>query len=626
MYISGNSSGNYLTGMTSGLDVDAMVKELMDAERVSYDKLDQKKQYYAWEIDAYQNQLSSIGDFQSEFLNYTNEQSNLLSASTYLSYTCDSSHDAVYASVVDGDLANSSYTIEVLSLATASFSESNKVSSDIEGSVPVDYGILENQSITMTLDGNEQTFIVEDYDNNGSITLLDLQNLINDAFGENKIEITENAGCLKLNTVANSGVHALSISGDESILQALGFTESDHLSNRINLTMSLDELSSEIPFSFDVDGMLTFSINGEHFEFNGETTVEEMINTINSSDAQVDMVYDDIHDTFTLESKVYGAGNQLSFEELGSSFFSTIGCQTIEEGEDAQVLIDDVLMVRNDNTITYDGIAFDIKEVTTEPMTISVVLDETNIKDKIVAFVESYNKLISSIQDTLKEERDYDYDPLTYAQRSEMSEDEIETWEENVKVGILANDSILKDMLTEMRQGLYSPVEGLGISLSDLGISSDSYETGGVLKIDLDQLDGIIESSPNEVVALMTKQSDQYPGTSSARLLDQASQEIRFEEEGLMYRLLDITEKYVADTSDNNGQKGILVEKCGYRDDYTYLNSTMNQKLEQMEDQLYDLEEKLNEKEEKYYREFSVMETYLSQMNSQMQMVQSWFA
>ncbi|MBD3920826.1 flagellar filament capping protein FliD [Paenibacillus sp. PR3] len=42
-----------LTGMSSGLDVESMVKELMKAERIPVNKLQQKKQTIQWKVDAY---------------------------------------------------------------------------------------------------------------------------------------------------------------------------------------------------------------------------------------------------------------------------------------------------------------------------------------------------------------------------------------------------------------------------------------------------------------------------------------------------------------------------------------------------------------------------------------------
>ncbi len=134
----------------------------------------------------------------------------------------------------------------------------------------------------------------------------------------------------------------------------------------------------------------------------------------------------------------------------------------------------------------------------------------------------------------------------------------------------------------------------------------------------------MIDESPQDVVELFTKQSEDYPGTSN-RTLDSVELETRYNEEGLMFRLYDITETYISSTSDNNGNKGLLIEKCGFSDDFSEISSTMYERLSDLEDKLLDMEDDLTEKEEQYYSKFSVMETYMSDMNSQLQMVQSWF-
>ena len=47
--------------------------------------------------------------------------------------------------------------------------------------------------------------------------------------------------------------------------------------------------------------------------------------------------------------------------------------------------------------------------------------------------------------------------------------------------------------------------------------------------------------------------------------------------------------------------------------------------LKDMEEKTLTMETDLEDKEESYYLEFSYMETYISDMNSQMEMIQSWF-
>lgn len=629
MYISGSTSGNYITGMASGMDVDTMVKNLMDAERVSYDSYYQEKQYYQWKLEAYQEVTSSVKSFQDEYFNYINPSNNLLSASTYMDYNCESSSNSVSAIVVDSNKVDYQYFLEVQQKATSASIESDtSISKFIQGSQPVDYNLIEGQYITLTLDGTEKQIMIEDQDGSMDLTIEDIQTSIDEAFGEGKIFVSDASGKLELDTVNGSGSHHLTISADDPVMTSLGFVEGDSLSNRLDISQTLKEVSGGLndSFNFDMDGMVTISINDVLFEFDEETSLEQMMQSIsNDVEAGVVMTYDSLADAIYIIADNTGAGSTIVIEETESNFLMSAGLTTIEEGQDAIATVNGEKVVRSGNTFEVEGVTFTVNDVTASPVTINVELNTEQIYETITNFVEEYNNMITSIQSELDEERDYDYEPLNQAQKDEMSEDEIEHWEEQAKVGLLSSDSILEDMLNDMRKALYAPVEGCELTLADIGITTSSYENGGMLTIDDSKLQAALKETPQSVVELFTKTSETYPGTTAGRNLNSSEFELRQQEEGLMFRLYDISEMYVSTVSDNNGNKGLLVEKCGFHDDYTELSSSMYNQLESMENRLLEMEDELTLKEENYYSVFSKTETYISQMNAQIQMIQSWF-
>lgn len=620
MYISGSSSGNYITGMTSGMDIDTMVKNIMDAERIHYDEKHRDKQYLEWQMQAYQDSASTVKDFQDEYFNFLSADSNMLSSSTYMNYECTSDNSYVSATVSNSDMANTQYLMSVSQIASsAQMTSDSSVSQGINARNAADYDALVGEEIEVTLDGTVRNITIVDND---------LQGALDDAFGANKILVTDTAGVISFDTVADSGSHELSLSMTEEAKINMGFEEDTILSNRIDPTKSLKEVSTMMntPFDFDADGMLSLEINGVDFEFSESASLEHMMETINSNEeADVVMTYDPINDSFAISSNSTGAGSTLLISEEGSNFLTSAGLTTLEAGQDMIADLDGNKVVRSDNSFEYDGVVFTATGVTTEPVVIDINLNSDQLYDTITGFVEDYNSMIASIQSELDEERDYDYDPLTQAEKDDMTEEEITTWEEQVQVGIIGNDDMLENMLEEMRVALYTPVQGTDLTLSMIGITTDSYENGGELIIDEEKLKAALEDDPESVVTLFSNPSSTHPGTSSARTLTNEEKAVRYEEEGLMYRLYDISETYVSTTSDSNGNKGLLVEKSGFTDDYTEINSSMYGQIEDLEDRLYEMEQSLEEKEENYYAEFSVMETYLSEMNSQMEMIQSWF-
>ena len=72
--MTGAGGGNMLriTGMASGLDVDAMVKKMMAAEQTKIDKAKQAQQTVQWKQDAYQDIINNIKDIQNTYFNSLN--------------------------------------------------------------------------------------------------------------------------------------------------------------------------------------------------------------------------------------------------------------------------------------------------------------------------------------------------------------------------------------------------------------------------------------------------------------------------------------------------------------------------------------------------------------------------
>ena len=58
-----------VSGLASGMDIDSIVKQLMDAERLPLNKLKQKKQILEWKRDDYRSMNTLLTDFRSKVLN-----------------------------------------------------------------------------------------------------------------------------------------------------------------------------------------------------------------------------------------------------------------------------------------------------------------------------------------------------------------------------------------------------------------------------------------------------------------------------------------------------------------------------------------------------------------------------
>ena len=140
-----------------------------------------------------------------------------------------------------------------------------------------------------------------------------------------------------------------------------------------------------------------------------------------------------------------------------------------------------------------------------------------------------------------------------------MSEKDIELWEEKAKTGLLRNDSILEKMVLEMRKALYDSIEGVGIHLTSIGITTGSYEQKGKLVVNENELKKAIKNNPEGIMELFNKRSEKYP--SYSRSLTTEEKEIRYKESGIAQRIYDIIEDNISTFRDKDGNKGFLLEK-----------------------------------------------------------------
>ncbi len=115
--------------------------------------------------------------------------------------------------------------------------------------------------------------------------------------------------------------------------------------------------------------------------------MDDIIEDINSSEANVVFAYDALNDQFSLTAEETGAGETLSISETSGQFLSSLGLETITQGQDAVILIDDEQMIRSSNSISMDGVTYKLNSVTTEPITTTVTFDEDAMLDEIVGLL-----------------------------------------------------------------------------------------------------------------------------------------------------------------------------------------------------------------------------------------------
>ncbi len=103
---------NRIGGLASGMDIDSIVKKLMNAERTPLNKLYQKKQTYEWQRDAYRSVNTKLKTFDTYI-------SDNLVLKSLISKTASSSNSNLVSATATGSAAGTLSIEGVSQLATA---------------------------------------------------------------------------------------------------------------------------------------------------------------------------------------------------------------------------------------------------------------------------------------------------------------------------------------------------------------------------------------------------------------------------------------------------------------------------------------------------------------------------
>lgn len=619
-----------LIGISSGLDTDSIVQQLMRVERMKVDKVTQDRQLLEWKRDDYRSIINLLRGFKDQFFNVLKPASYMFSPNNYKKYNITSTDSSVVTAVGTSTAAVGSHTVIVQKLATADEALSTgKVTRALQSKEVITTGAdsdvvnASGKKINITLDGVTREITMGSYTESTTVEdlALDLQEKINTAFGGGKILVTESGGKITFDTTGGASRLTLVKGSTDDGLSYLHFDSG--ASNRINISEKLESLALKFSngLTFDDNGNLTFSINSKNFTFSKSTTLLDMMSTINGdSDAKVNIMYDESTDKFKITAKQLGTGDNIKITQSGGNFFDgasmiSTGSPVTNQGRDAVVIIDGETLVRSSNTVTVNGVTYTLLKESAVTQTISLKQDVESIYNNIKNFIEKYNEIIENINKKLKEKYDKNYPPLTDEQKAVMNEKDIEKWEEKAKTGLLRNDRLLENIVVNIRMALYDSIKGVSTTLAGIGISSTSYHDKGKLRIDEARLKEAIQNDPDGVMNLFCKQSASYP--SYERTLSSDERKVRYEEQGLAYRIYDIIEDNISTFRDNFGKKGLLLERAGIEDDMTEFSNAISDQIKQKDALIETLMDKLYRKEEMYYAKFAAMERILAQMNSQ---------
>lgn len=360
--------------------------------------------------------------------------------------------------------------------------------------------------------------------------------------------------------------------------------------------IDLDEVytgSSEIRFkTFDEE---TNALKEHVIEVDEGDTIRDILKKINDGDNHVRAFIDHERNRVILETTRTGVYNENGPEMVfdNDDFFTNVlGLDESEEiaAKNAEFTYNNGLVLTSrTNSYELNGINLRFHDVTNGNATITVSHDVDHAFDSIMNFVDQYNKVVDAINTSQQEQVYRDYHPLSEEQKEEMSEKQIELWEEKAKSGILRGEGVLRNGLFNLRQIWYTSVDTGGEinSILDLGIeTSNDYSNGGKLLVDEEKLRAALETDMESVQKLFAAVGE--------------------ESNGLVYQIEENVKQIM---------RGIE-ERAG-KEFHTLENYQIGKRIKQLDDQISAFEQKLYQVENRYWNQFTRMEVAIQRLNEQ---------
>jgi flagellar hook-associated protein 2 len=546
----GAGGGNMLriTGLNTGLDIDAMVKKMLTADQTKIDQAKQQQQLIQWRQEAYQSIIKDVKDMQSAYFDVTNNANYLLSSNSYNNMTAASSDSTTVSAKAGAGATAGNYKILVSQLAQSAIVSSSDVVKTSGGDT-----VSNSTKLTDLVGGDALK------------TSIKLKITYNGASEPTEVDLGNSDGNATVSDLENA------------IKNATGGA----------VTARFNELTGQFSIQTAATGEQTSSLKIENAD----------------SDTTASTLFDAFGMSGKLNTEVKGQDAKISIQEPGSS-----------------VYID---TTKSSNNFTVNGVTYNLTDVTLgdDAVSISVTQDTSKVHDLITNFIDKYNNLVGEIQDKLSEKKDFDYSPLTDAQKEEMSDTDITNWENKAKEGILANDDNLEQLLNDLTSAFNSPVvDSSGNSVSTiyfgsigdnaLGIdTSDDYSEGAKLSItDEQKFTDALTNHADEIMKLFTTTSDSTDATD------------KFNQSGIFQRISDIIDKNVG-VIGTTLNSGTLTKYANLQDDYSVTGGsgtgTLPDQIYQQQLLINTLTDRMNDDQTKYYNQFTQLEVAMEQLNAQ---------
>lgn len=537
-----------VTGIGSGIDISSIVKALVDAERApKQSQLDRLE-------SATTSRISAVGSLRSVVSEFTTTLQGLNSLSSFQKQAVVSSNTGVLTATASSTLAAGSFSLQVQQLASSS-----KVAlQSVSGGTAATFG-----SGTLTIGGGSSAFdVTVDADNNTLAGIRDAINTAGQSRGVSASIVTDASGSrLVLNSTKTGAGNDLTVSvaqdgvtqGDNA-LSVLGFSKGTASSQLPLVTGGASFTSGNLAIESGAVSLNVAIGDGDDL-----ATIRDSINTAGAGQgisARIETVSGGerlVIDSTNSESLSVTATDD-GLGTLGSNsadvLTGTSGAQgkTVTEAKSALFTVDGLSVTKDSNTVSdvISGVTLNLVSAQSaddlangKSITVTISQDKASVKTNLQKFVDSYNKLVSTVGQ------------LTAVVQVADGEAPV--------TGPLLGDSSIRTLMSGLRNQLVKMGDDLDMrSLAQMGITT---QKDGTLKIDSTTLDAALANNYDSVANFLAGdngligrlQSVTSPYSKSDGILEQRQdamqgtlQDIDKQREALELRISKVQERLLA--------------------------------------------------------------------------------
>lgn len=602
-------SNNRVSGLMSGLDTENLVKSMAAATKNRLNAKKQKLQTLQWKQEAYRSSISKISDFQKKFLDWGSDTS-VKANSVMNKYKAESSNDKLTATASSSATPATYYISAATSATAAKVKSSGSISSDqivLDFSKNVDD---KEYTVKMTFNGTarEVKFTGSTDSDTAKANFLEA---VNKTFKDIKsddqgFEFKDGTNALVFNNASDGIKHTFSINYNS---EAVG------LDNTTSSVISKTSKLSDINFATALEGdSFAFSINGKSFSFSKDSDISSILSKINNSDAGVTASFSTATQTFSIESNQTGTAGEVKISQTKGNLLNSLFGSSEDLSNKAVYGKNGTVTISTDgenyttytsasNDYTFDGTTinvgklgnFDSSVDGVDEITVTTEKDTSAIKDTVVKFIDAFNQLLDDVYGEIQTKRPKKsgayYDPLTEEQEEEMKPEEIEKWNNEAKKGLLYQDNYLTSFVSSIR-GALSSTKVDGFTIYDMGVSlATDWRSNGKLVVDEDKLEAAIKNYGDKVTSFFVDAND-----------------------GLATKLNTEIDRAI---STKDKKVGYLSSVAGIENTLTEKDNALFDQINNMQKLIDNLQTKYENEMERYWKQFTALETYMANMQSQ---------